>query len=31
VAIPPYETLVFYVEVISVDPEDDDEHPEAEL
>ncbi|RLD93108.1 MAG: hypothetical protein DRJ29_09875 [Bacteroidetes bacterium] len=31
VAIPPYETLVFDVEVISVEPEDDDEiHPDTE-
>ena len=30
VAIPPYETLVFDVEVISVDPEDDDFHPDEE-
>ncbi|MEA3462009.1 MAG: FKBP-type peptidyl-prolyl cis-trans isomerase [Bacteroidota bacterium] len=30
VAIPPYETLVFDVEVISVDPDDDDEHPDEE-
>lgn len=30
VAIPSYETLVFDVEVISVDPDDDDEKPDAE-
>ncbi len=30
VAIPPYETLVFDVEVISVDPDDDDDKPDPE-
>lgn len=30
VSIPPYETLVFDVEVISVDPDDDDDKPETE-
>ena len=30
VSIPPYETLVFDVEVISVEPEDDDEKPDPE-
>jgi len=30
VSIPPYETLVFDVEVISVDPDDDDIHPDTE-
>ena len=30
VAIPPYETLVFDVEVVSVEAGEDDEHPEEE-
>lgn len=30
VAIPPYETLVFDVEVVSVEAKDDDEHPDPE-